>query len=118
MTHELNLPPEIETRLAAHAKATGQDVVHLIQIAVSKFVEEEVPRKSAIEWSDELNDRRCKLIDKDLSGEITVEERIELISLQKCAERYFDKAAPPPMDTAEKLYKDLLAKVNSANGND
>ena len=117
MTHQLNLPPEIETRLVAHAKATGQDVVHLIQFAVSKFVEEEVPNNDDMEWNDALNARRCALIDKDLSGDISVAESIELISLQKRAERYFDKVAPPPMETVEKLYKDLLAKVNSKNGN-
>jgi len=117
MTHELNLPPDIENRLVAHAKETGQDVVYLIQMAVSRFVEEEVPASDDADWNEELNTRRCQLIDKDLAGDITVEERIELISLQKRAEQYRDQVAPPPLQDAEAIYNELLTRSNSANGN-
>ena len=90
MTHELNLPPEIESRLVAHAQETGQDVAYLIQTAVSRFVEEEIPASSDSDWNEELNSRRCALIDKDLAGDISIEESIELVSLQKRAERHRD----------------------------
>jgi hypothetical protein len=37
-------------------------------------------------WSDELNERRVELIDKDIQGNITIEERVELAELQRrCA---------------------------------
>ena len=88
MSHDLNLPPEIESRLFAYAQQTGQDAVHLMRLVVSRFVEHEIPRKDEPEWTDELNVRRCELIHKDTAGEIGVEERVELLSLQKRAERH------------------------------
>lgn len=118
MSHELNFPPNIENRLAAHAERTGQDVVHLIQIAVSRFVEEEVPDAQQQEWTDELNRRRCELIDKDLAGTIAVEERAELGVLQRQAERYFDRVAPPDIATVQQLHATLLSKISQIDEND
>jgi hypothetical protein len=89
-----------------------------MRIVVSRFVEHEIPQGDEPEWTDELNARRCELIKKDSTGDIGVEERIELNSLQKRAERYFDRVASPDLDTPSKLLEELLSKAGKANGND
>jgi len=38
MKYEIDIPAEVEQRLSERASAMGQDVVHLIQIAVVEFV--------------------------------------------------------------------------------
>ena len=118
MSHDLNLPPEIESRLFEYAQQTGQDAVHLMRIVVSRFVEHEIPKGDEPEWTDELNERRCELIKKDAAGDIGVEDRIELNSLQKRAERYFDRVASPDLETPTKLLEELLSKASKANGKD
>ena len=42
MKYEIDLPADIQHSLSARANETGQDVVHLIQLAVTRFVSEEV----------------------------------------------------------------------------
>ena len=115
-TYELRSQSTSRSRLSSHARRTGQDVLHLIQIAVTRFVEQELLIPSDDEWTEELNERRCKLIDKDLVGQISVAERIELVSLQKRAESYFDRVAPPEMETVTRLHKELLSRTDSGNG--
>jgi predicted transcriptional regulator len=116
MSHDLNLSPEIESKLFEYAEATGQDAVHLMQLVVSRFVEHEIPRDGEPEWTDELNRRRVFLIEKDVAGELNVEEKVELHSLQKRAERYFDKVSSPDIETPTQLLEQLLAKANQTNG--
>ncbi|MEM9413124.1 MAG: hypothetical protein AAGA30_18590 [Planctomycetota bacterium] len=116
MSHDLNLSPEIESRLFEYAKATGQDAVHLMQLVVSRFVEHEIPKDGEPEWTDELNSRRLQLLQKDIEGELNVEEKVELHSLQKRAERYFDRVAAPDIETPSQLLEQLLAKANQTNG--
>ncbi len=64
------------------------------------------------EWSDEKNERRCNLIDKEITGAITVEERIELNQLQRQAMAYRDRMAPLPMAGAVRLHAELVGKKN------
>lgn len=60
------------------------------------------------DWSDEKDERRCELIDKDIAGTITVEERAELADLEQQANAHFDSIAAPPMDGARQLHQELL----------
>ena len=116
MSHDLNLSPEIETRLFEYAKATGQDAVQLMQMVVSRFVEHEIPREGEAEWTDELNSRRVCLIEKEVADELNVEEKIELHSLQKRAERFFDRVSSPDIETPTQLLEQLLVKANQTDG--
>ena len=59
-------------------------------------------------WTDEGENRRRALIDKDIQGTITADELIELESLDRLANEYFDNVAPPPMDGARRLHDRLL----------
>lgn len=108
MKYEVDFPPEVDQRLTAQASATGQDVVHLIQIAVVRFMGDEVGSSMPSAWLPEQQDRRCLLIDRDIAGSITAAELVELAELDRRANEHFDEIAPPPLDGARRLHQKLL----------
>jgi hypothetical protein len=108
MKHIINLPEDIEQRLAEKAAESGEDLVRLIHIAVVRFVEDEIPAPVDTEWSDETDRRRRMLIDKEIAGTITGNEQRELVRLDRMANEHFDRIAPPPISGAQKLYDKLL----------
>ena len=61
-------------------------------------------------WTEEQNDRRCELIDKDIEGTISESENLELERLQKRFHEYLDAVAPPPLEGARRLHQQLLEK--------
>ena len=61
-------------------------------------------------WSEEKNSRRCDLIDKEIEGTLSEQERIELDDLQRQAVEYRDRVAPLPMEGAGRLHAQLLEK--------
>lgn len=106
MKYEVVVPPEIDQRLAAQANACGQDVIHLIQIAIVRFVGDAGPVTEP-EWSAEMQQRRSELIDQDIAGTITLMERWELADLDRKGHAYYDRVAAPPMDGARILHQKL-----------
>jgi hypothetical protein len=68
------------------------------------------------EWSDKLNERRIELIDKDIQGNITAEERVELAELQRRAVAYRDRVAPLPIEGARRLHQQLLERKGQREG--
>jgi nucleoside 2-deoxyribosyltransferase len=60
------------------------------------------------DWSEELNERRIELIDKDIQLNITTGERAELADLQRRAVAYRDRVAPLPVEGARRLHQELL----------
>lgn len=62
-------------------------------------------------WSEEGEHRRRELIDKDIQGTITDDEHIELERLDRLANDYFDRIAPPPMDGARRLHDRLINRA-------
>jgi hypothetical protein len=42
MTYEVDLPDDIVARLSQYANGSGEDIVHLIQVAVAEFVDKDV----------------------------------------------------------------------------
>ncbi len=107
MKYEVELPEDIDRRLSEKASETGEDVVHLIRIAVGRFVSEEMPPTNGA-WSEEGERRRRELIDKDIAGTISGEELVELTRLDQLANAHFDQVAPPPMEGARRLHDQLL----------
>ena len=68
------------------------------------------------DWSDELNERRIELIDKDIQGNITTEERVELAELQRKAVAYRDRVAPLPIEGARRLHQHLVEMKRQREG--
>ena len=48
------------------------------------------------------------VIDKDIAGTITVEERAELAALDLQGNQHYDKIAPRPIEGARRLHRQLL----------
>lgn len=100
MRYELELPDEINRRLAQKASATGEDALHLICVAVERFVTEAAITSGNGAWSEEGEARRRALIDKDIVGTLCAAESAELARLDHLANEHFDQVAPPPRRSA------------------
>ena len=61
-------------------------------------------------WTEEKNARRRELIDTKIQGSLTATEMGELDDLQRQAIAYRDAVAPPPLEAAGQLHKELLEK--------
>lgn len=68
------------------------------------------------EWTPADNELRCDLIDKQIDGVITPDERVLLESLQERLNRYVNKVAPLPLGELRQLHQELLEKAAKANG--
>jgi hypothetical protein len=58
---------------------------------------------SVEKWWELLNERRLRLIDKDIDEGLSDAERTELDELEKKAEDYLNRVAPLPFEMIEKL---------------
>lgn len=65
-------------------------------------------RAPAKEWTPALNQRRVELIDKDIQGEISFEEKIELSGLTRIMRQLVDTESNVPLKGAKALHKKLL----------
>ncbi len=78
------------------------------------------PRPSSgvegLEWTSQDNQRRCDLIDKDLDGRLTPNERIELTTLEGRLDKHIDAITPLPLEPLRLLHQKLLDKASVANG--
>lgn len=108
MRYEVDIPAALEQRLTALALATGRNADQLICDAVGRMVEADESPLAA--WSEATEARRYELIDKDIAGTITAAERSELVRLDRLANEYFDRVAPPPSDGARRLHEQLLQR--------
>jgi hypothetical protein len=60
-----------------------------------------------VNWTAELNARRYELIDKQISGTFSSEERMELTSLTQAMRRAIETEANLPMEGARELHQKL-----------
>ena len=58
-------------------------------------------------WTDEKDERRCDLIDREIDGKLTPAEAMELHRLQREMLRHRHKVAPLPLEDARKLHQEL-----------
>lgn len=63
------------------------------------------------DWTDEKNERRCDLVDKEIDGKLTQAERIELEDLQSQMLAYRRKVAPRPIAEARRVHQQLLKEA-------
>jgi hypothetical protein len=67
---------------------------------------------STSSWTEEKDDRRCELIDREISGEITQQEQNELNELQEQMLAYRRSVAPLPLHPAQLLHRQLLKDLS------
>src|ERR1043165_8389710 len=60
------------------------------------------------EWTEQMNRRRCELINRKHEQGLTPSEEAELALLQDATPCTIDKVAPLPLDAARKLHQELL----------
>jgi len=66
------------------------------------------------ECTEEKNQRRCELIDREIDGAISPAEAVELRQLQDEMLRYQNRVAPWPIAAARRLHRELLRKAAEA----
>lgn len=71
----------------------------------------------ATEWNSELNARRFELIDKEIQGTLSLNERVELASLTARMRQHVDSEINMPMEGARKLYESLLKLRETGESN-
>jgi hypothetical protein len=64
-------------------------------------------------WTEAKNTRRCQLVDREIDGTLTPEERIELHQLQQEMLRHRRRVAPLPLEDARALHQQLLARATA-----
>lgn len=65
-------------------------------------------------WTDEMNRRRCELINRKYDHGRSPPEEAELALLQEAMYQYIDRVAPLPLDAARSLHQQLLQKAARA----
>jgi hypothetical protein len=65
-------------------------------------------------WTDEKNRRRAELVDRQIAGRLTAEERAELELLQDQMRAYREKVAPLPLEDARQLHGELMKRARQA----
>ena len=69
---------------------------------------EQLHHSDDTEWTDEKNQRRCELVDKEIAGTLAADEQIQLEQLQAEMLAYRRKVAPLPLDDLRELHQELL----------
>jgi len=72
----------------------------------------------AAAWTEEMNARRCALIDREIAGTLTLDEAVELERLQRSLRRELQRLAPLPLDDARALHQELLARAQAQTSDD
>ena len=67
------------------------------------------------EWSNEKNDRRRDLVDKEIDGVLTADEKSELEHLQAQMLAYSRKVTPRPIAEALRVHQQLLREAQEKN---
>lgn len=117
-----SIPSELQQfRDFVDEKLTEGETELSIEEALRMFRSADVQESSAgdsqqgISWTDENNRRRSELVDKEISGTLTNEEREELDKLQKEMRAYRNQVAPLPLDDLRKAHDELLRKANHSS---
>ncbi|MEI8018979.1 MAG: hypothetical protein WCH39_12330 [Schlesneria sp.] len=69
-----------------------------------------------MEWTEELNQRRFALIDKEIQGTLTPAETFELADLTRIMRENVDSEANFPLEGVKALHRKLLELKNANSG--
>jgi hypothetical protein len=64
-------------------------------------------------WTDAKNQRRCELIDRKYTANLTPAEAVELAQLQEEMLRHRRRVAPLPLEDARRLRQELLTRATA-----
>lgn len=121
LAKELNMHrPTISEIEAGNRKVSAAELTRFAEIfgvTVGWLLDQKSARKVSVranaadmEWTEELNARRCQLIDKKIQGTLLDDEAGELDALQEAVQRHADRVAPLPFEAAKRLHAALLKK--------
>ena len=100
---------ELQLRTARAILATyresGMELESVVELLGQAAAEETA---GEIAWSDELNQRRFELIDKEIQGSLTLPEWYELARLTGTLRKHVDSEANLPVEGARALHAKLL----------
>jgi hypothetical protein len=101
--------------IATRATSETSSLVSFFQAphhgAVASFAGRQLFRKAR--WTDEKNQRRCELVDKEIEGTLSAAEAAELQKLQTEMLEYRRKVAPLALDQLRELHRALLDKAGN-----
>jgi hypothetical protein len=109
-----DLPPEssVSESQVATARAmvetfldSGMEFESVVELLGRVAVER---RPVAAAWTDELNQRRFALIDKEIQGALTPGESLELAGLTRMMRDHVESEANLPIEGARALHRKLL----------
>ena len=118
------LTPKQQRTLTALSRETGKPVPALLDEAL-EALQARAPRASsnghesmarapsAPAWTEQKNQRRCHLVDKDIDGTISLAEKGELDQLQAAMLAYRRHVAPLPLDDLRTLHQQLLRQASA-----
>jgi hypothetical protein len=83
---------------------------------VTAYPEPAAAATAGVPWTEADNRRRCELIDLDLDGRLSPDERRELDDLEARISRYVNAIAPLPLEPLRQLHERLLEEAAESNG--
>ena len=118
------LTPQQHGILTALSRETGKPIPVLVDEALEALQERtrRAPSNghappsqapSAPAWTEDKNQRRCHLVDKDIDGTISLAEQGELEQLQAEMLAYRRHVAPLPLDDLRMLHQQLLRQASA-----
>ena len=90
----------------------GEQVYIMVYSGQETEVKNRSPRQSPANsgWTKARNSRRVELIDRQIEGSLSPEERVELDFLQQQFRAFRQQDAPLPIEKARELHGELLEK--------
>jgi hypothetical protein len=85
--------------------ASGMELESALELLGQAAIER---RSGVVGWNDALNQRRFKLIDREIQGLLTPAESIELAGLTKSMRDHVESETNLPMNGARALHQKLL----------
>jgi hypothetical protein len=118
------LTPKQQSILTALSRETGKPIPALVDEALDALQERTLrapingqePASRVLSepaWTEQKNQRRCHLVDKDIDGTISLAEKGELDQLQAEMLAYRRHVAPLPLDDLRTLHQQLLRQASA-----
>ena len=112
MTLTITLDEELASRFEERAKSERVSVDQLARQALTSFAAKQMASPPTEPWTNEKNTRRCQLIDRLISGDISAMEREDLERLQLELRGHLNRETPFDLEGARSVHRTLLPGRN------